>query len=115
MQSEHADGLVCALGDPDLALPQNVIAKESPRVVEGMLLVLAHIAVTHPIGLVPSSDDLLKVGLREISNFRHAGDSGLMEQLVDQPIGDLIPGELARNMLGRPHAERAHVGRIARR
>ncbi len=115
MQGEHPDGLARALGDPDPALPQNDVAKESPCVVQGMPLVLAHIGVTHPIGLVPSSDDLLKVGLREVSNFRHAGDSGLMEQLVDQPIGDLIPGELARNMLGRPHAERAHVGRIARR
>jgi hypothetical protein len=72
VQSEQPYRLARTLGDPDPALPQNVIAKEPPRVVEGVLLVLAHIPIAHPIRQMPSGNDFVEVGLHEIANSRHA-------------------------------------------
>ncbi len=67
-----------ALRHPDTAFRQESVTKELPRIFETVLLMGPHIRVTDKVCLVPPRDDLVEIGVQEVSNGGHAFELAFM-------------------------------------
>src|SRR5262249_12391786 len=71
LEGEHTGLDAIAIGDPDLAVNENTIAKKRRRFLERVALVDRRVGIAYEIGLVPARDQILEISLGKAPYRQH--------------------------------------------